>query len=79
LRNVVIQAACHGTDNRATIDALVHSNGRARGVASVGTNVTRGELAMMHDAGVRRTRFNDVKHLVDPKPDTFYRGTIEDC
>ena len=76
-RNVVVQAACRGTDNRAMIDALVHSNSRARGVASVGTNVTRRDLAMMHNAGVRGARFNYVKHLVDPKPDTFYRGIID--
>ena len=30
-RNVVVQATCHGADNRAMIDALVHSGGtRAR-------------------------------------------------
>ena len=27
-RNVVVQATCHGTDNRAMVDALVHSGGR---------------------------------------------------
>src|SRR5438093_13560356 len=30
--NVSVQATCHGADNRAMVDALVHSNGRARGV-----------------------------------------------
>jgi 2-pyrone-4,6-dicarboxylate lactonase len=34
-RSVIVQATCHGNDNRALVDALVHSNGRARGVASV--------------------------------------------
>src|SRR5207247_977307 len=29
-RNVVVQATCHGADNRAMVDALVHSNGKAR-------------------------------------------------
>ncbi|HZE90172.1 MAG TPA: amidohydrolase family protein, partial [Rhizobacter sp.] len=30
-RNVVVQATCHGADNRALVDALVHSRGKARG------------------------------------------------
>ena len=31
-RNVVVQATCHGADNRAMVDALVHAGGKARGV-----------------------------------------------
>lgn len=76
-RNVVVQATCHGSDNRAMVDALVHSGGRARGVASVKADVTRDEIAAMHEAGVRGVRFNYVKRLVDPKPDAYYRGIIE--
>jgi len=67
-KNVIVQATCHGHDNRAMIDALMHSNGRARGVASVGRNVTDAELQAMHAAGVRGTRFNFVKRLVDVTP-----------
>ena len=67
-RNVVVQATCHGTDNRALVDALVHSKGRARGVASVGRDVTDAELKAMHAAGVRATRFNFVRRLVDFTP-----------
>jgi len=67
-RNVVVQATCHGTDNRALVDALVHSGGKARGVASVPRNVTDAELRVLHDAGVRGTRFNFVKRLVDFTP-----------
>ena len=33
-RNVIVQATCHGRDNRALVDALRASDGRARGVAS---------------------------------------------
>ena len=76
-RNVVVQATCHGTDNRAMIDALVHADGKARGVATVGAAVTAGELAEMHAAGVRGVRFNSVKRLVDPKPDAHYLRIIE--
>ena len=67
-RNVVVQATCHGADNRAMVDALVHSRGRARGVATVGRSVTDRELQDMHAFGVRGVRFNFVKRLVDFTP-----------
>ena len=59
-RNVVVQATCHGADNRAMVDALVHSGGKARGVATVQRSVSDAELQAMHDAGVRGVRFNFV-------------------
>ena len=34
-KNVIVQASCHGSDNRALVDALEDSNGTARGVAVV--------------------------------------------
>ena len=67
-RNVIVQATCHGADNRALVDALKHSNGRARGVATVRRDITRDELGMLHEAGVRGVRFNFVKRLVDALP-----------
>jgi 2-pyrone-4,6-dicarboxylate lactonase len=67
-RNVIVQATCHGTDNRALVDALQHSGGRARGVATVSRDVTDAELRAMHEAGVRGTRFNFVRRLVDFTP-----------
>ena len=67
-RNVIVQATCHGADNRAMVDALAHANGRARGVATVKRSVTDREIQAMHDAGVRGVRFNFVKRLVDFTP-----------
>lgn len=67
-RNVVVQATCHGADNRALVDALKHSGGKARGVATVRRNVTDQELLELHAAGVRGVRFNFVKRLVDFTP-----------
>jgi 2-pyrone-4,6-dicarboxylate lactonase len=64
-RNVIVQATCHGADNRALVDALRRSEGRARGVATVRPDVSAAELAELHDAGVRGVRFNFVKRLVD--------------
>ena len=67
-RNVIVQATCHGADNRALIDALDGSHGRARGVATVNRSVTDVELQALHRAGVRGVRFNFVKRLVDALP-----------
>jgi 2-pyrone-4,6-dicarboxylate lactonase len=67
-KNVIVQATCHGTDNRALVDALMASNNRARGVATVNRTVTDAELQDMHAAGVRGTRFNFVKRLADYTP-----------
>lgn len=67
-RNVIVQATCHGSDNRALVDALWHANGKARGVATVKQTVTDAELMALHQAGVRGTRFNFVKRLVDFTP-----------
>jgi 2-pyrone-4,6-dicarboxylate lactonase len=67
-RNVIVQATCHGNDNRALVDALIHSKGMARGVASVSRDITDVELKALHEAGVRGTRFNFVKRLVDFTP-----------
>jgi 2-pyrone-4,6-dicarboxylate lactonase len=67
-RNVIVQATCHGADNRALLDALAHSGGKARGVVTVKRSVTDGELQAMNAAGVRGVRFNFVKRLVDFTP-----------
>ena len=67
-RNIVVQATCHGADNRAMVDALIHSGGKARGVATVKRSVSDAELQAMHAAGVRGVRFNFVKRLVDFTP-----------
>lgn len=67
-RNVVVQATCHGADNRAMVDALCHSKGRARGIATVRRSITDTEIQTLHDAGVRGVRFNFVKRLVDFTP-----------
>lgn len=67
-RNVVVQATCHGADNAALVDALRHSGGMARGVATVKRSISDAELTALHAAGVRGVRFNFVKRLVDFTP-----------
>ncbi len=67
-RNVIVQATCHGADNRAMVDALRASNGRARGVATVTREFADEQLRELDAAGVRGVRFNFVKRLVDVTP-----------
>jgi len=67
-RNVIVQATCHGADNRALVDACLASGGRARGVATVRRDISATALRALHDAGVRGVRFNFVRRLVDVTP-----------
>jgi 2-pyrone-4,6-dicarboxylate lactonase len=65
---VVVQATCHGADNRAMVDALVHSERQGARRRHREARVTDSELQAMHAAGVRGVRFNFVKRLVDFTP-----------
>src|SRR5438045_3247099 len=67
-KNVIVQATCHDTDNRALVDALENSGGKAKGVAFVDEEITDAELKKLHEAGVRGVRFNFIKRLVDSTP-----------
>jgi 2-pyrone-4,6-dicarboxylate lactonase len=76
-RNVIVQATCHGADNRALVDALKTSNGLARGIATVKASVSDAELKALDEAGVRGVRFNFVKRLVDATPRETYVSIAE--
>lgn len=67
-RNVIVQASCHGSDNRATLNAIEQSQGRARGVAVVDPEISDEELYELHRGGIRGVRFNFLKRLVDNAP-----------
>ena len=71
-RNVIVQATCHGKDNRAMVDACRTAGGLARGIASVGADISEAEIAEMDEAGVRGVRFNFVKRLVDATPQEVF-------
>ena len=68
-KNVIVQASCHSKDDRAMVDALEASKGRAKGVAFIGEEVTDDELKWMDKAGVRGVRLIS-RRLVDftPRP-----------
>jgi len=67
-RNVIVQATCHGADNRALVDACLASNNKARGIATVRRDMSDCQLNDLHAAGIRGVRFNFVKRLVDFTP-----------
>ena len=62
-RAVLVQASCHGTDNRAMIDAIRSSNANYRGVCIADDSFSENDFQDLHDAGVRGVRFNFVRHL----------------
>lgn len=73
-RAVFVQASCHGTDNRAMVDAIVRGNGRFAGVAMIDESFTEAQIADLHEHRVRGTRFNFVAHLGGaPELPVFWR------
>lgn len=62
-RAVIVQASCHGTDNRAMLDCLRSNPARYRGVAIVDDTFTDAQYRELHEAGVRGVRFNFMPHL----------------
>jgi 2-pyrone-4,6-dicarboxylate lactonase len=76
-RNVIVQATCHGHDNRALCDALADAGGKAKGVASISPQVADDELEALCQSGVLGARFNFVKRLVDARPEQEYMALAE--
>lgn len=59
-RAVLVQASAHGTDNRATLDAIARAGAGFRGVAIVDSGVTDHELERLHAGGMRGVRMNTI-------------------
>ena len=76
-RNVIVQATCHGKDNRAMVDACRAGGDLARGIASIGADISEDEIRDMDAAGVRGVRFNFVKRLVDATPKEVFLGIAD--
>jgi len=62
-RAVLVNASCHGSDNRVILDAIAHSGGRYRGVANADDSFSESDFQALHAGGCRGVRFNFVKHL----------------
>ena len=76
-RNVIVQATCHGADNRALVDALKAPTGSRAASRRCGRSSASDELKALDEAGVRGVRFNFVKRLVDATPRDVYLGIAE--
>ena len=62
-RCVIVNSAVHGTDNRATEDAIAHGGGHYLGIALVDPAVEQSELLRLKSAGFRGVRFSFIKHI----------------
>jgi 2-pyrone-4,6-dicarboxylate lactonase len=62
-RAVIVQASCHGIDNRAMLDCIASDPKRYRGVAIVDDSFSDADFDRLDKGGVRGARFNFVKHL----------------
>ena len=76
-RAVIVQASCHGTDNRAMLDAIATSGGRYRGIAIVDETFTDRDYAALQEGGIRGVRFNFVKHLGGRPDMNVFRHVLE--
>lgn len=76
-RAVFVQASCHGTDNRAMLDALGRGEGRYAGVAMIDETHTETDLAGMHRLGVRGIRFNFVEHLGGAPDPGWFQSMVD--
>lgn len=80
-RKVVVHGGAHGTDNRATLDAIARLGPSARGVAVIRPGLGRSELQRLHLGGMRGCRLSTVvrggagfEHLEALASETFELG-----
>lgn len=62
-RAVLVQASCHGVDNRAMVDALQKYPERYRGVCIANDTFSSDDFRSLDESGVKGVRFNFVTHL----------------
>ena len=62
-RAVIVQASCHGPDNRAMLDAIADNPKNYRGVCLASREFTEDDFAKLNQQGVKGIRYNFVKHL----------------
>lgn len=60
---VIVQPACHGTDNSATLDGIARSGGRYRGIALIDPEASEAELRALDEGGIRGVRMNFVSAI----------------
>jgi len=62
-RAVIVNASCHGLDNRVVTDAIAQSNGRYKGIANIDDSVSDKELEKLNEQGIKGCRFTFLKRL----------------
>jgi len=60
---VIVQPACHGTDNSVTIDAIAATGSSYKGMALVPMTISDAELKRLDAAGLCGARFHYMTHL----------------
>src|SRR5437660_856645 len=76
-RTVIVQASCHGSDNRAMLDAIAANPAPSRGIAIVDDSFGAADYAALDRGGIRGVRFNFVRHL-GGAPDMALFGRVLD-
>ena len=79
---VIVQPACHGTDNSVTVDAVAATGGSYKGVALVPVSIADAELKRLAAAGLCGARFHYMEHLANgPRIDEVdrFRQTPRRC
>jgi len=76
-RAVIVQASCHGTDNRAMLDCIASDPKRYRGVAIVDDGFSDADFDRLDKGGVRGARFNFVKHLGGAPDMTAFNRVVD--
>jgi 2-pyrone-4,6-dicarboxylate lactonase len=60
---VIVQPACHGTDNAVTVDTVAATGGSYKGVALVPVTISDAELKRLDAVGLCGARFHYMGHL----------------
>lgn len=60
---VIVQPACHGSDNAVAVDAIAATGGSYKGVALVPLTISNSELKRLNAAGLCGARFHYMTHL----------------
>ncbi len=76
-RAVIVNATCHGRDNRVVTDAIAQSKGAYRGIANVDESFSDAELEALDAAGIRGCRFNFVRRLGNVPDLAVFRRLID--
>jgi predicted TIM-barrel fold metal-dependent hydrolase len=74
---VIVNATCHGRDNRVVTDAIAQSGGAYFGIANVDETFTDRELESLNAQGIRGCRFNFVRRLGNVPELTTFRRLID--